>query len=488
MPRARAPRRAHRLSTAVALLAVALAVPAALALTAPASAALLPSVGTGACGVDGTVPGLSTGGPLTTDEGVSVLVGGSYTALPGAKESEGVLAAVGDVRVATDDRFNVGRAGGGSQIVPPAGTAMLVAGGTIDATGSVVDVGHGIVGPDASGGDVVAGGDIRPADAFETNGGALLPGLGDDVAGSLRPLRETLASLAAGLAAQPATGTTVLTDDQLTLTADGPADVHVFDVRAQDLAAARTLLYVGTGASPVVVDVAGADVDYRVLHTALDALSARVDDPSGPAIGPAAARVLWNFADASSLELGDGATTSQLVGSVLVPREDSVVRQRTHTNGRMWVGGDLVVGGAPGLEHHSYPWLGAQELDCSPGTTSPAPAPDPGQPEESPAPADPEGPSEPPAPGEPGAAPEPDETPRPDDVPGGAPAPPSTGAGAVRVDRPVGPVTATGAAAGDRLAATGWSAVLPASAAALLLAGGTTLLVARARRARHARG
>jgi choice-of-anchor A domain-containing protein len=475
MPRARAGRRARRLATAVALLAV----PAAVALTASASAAQPLPDGSSACGVDGAVPGLSTGGPLTVDEGVSVLVGGSYTALPGAKESEGVLAVVGDVRVATDDRLNVGRAGGGSQIVPPAGTAMLVAGGTIDATGSVVDIGHGIVGPDASGGDVVAGGGIRPEDAFETNGGALLPGLGDDVAASLRPLRDTLATLSAGIAAQPATGTTVLTEDRLTLTADGPADVQVFDVRAEDLAAARTLLYVGTGTSPVVVDVAGTDVDYGVLHTALDALPARVDDPSGPAIGPAAARILWNFADASSVDLGDGVTTSQLVGSVLVPGEGSVVRQRTHTNGRMWVGGDLVVGGAPGLEHHSYPWRGAEELACSPGTT----APDPGQPEEPTTPAGPERPADPPATADPGDGAGHVEAPSPADDPGAMATTPSSGARAVPVRTAAGPVVATGATTGDQLAATGWSTVLPTSAATLLVVGGAALLAASARRA-----
>lgn len=360
MPRARARRRAHRLAAAAAVPGLVL-----VTLTVPASAATAPADPSDACLA---TPAVSTGAPAVTDDGVAVLVGGDYTALPGARETEGVLAVVGDVRVATHEGLGVGT--GGSRVAPPAGTAMLVAGGTIDATGSVVDVGHGVVGADAAGGDVVAGGAVLPTDAFDTDGGVLLAHGREQVAASLAPLRDALATLSAGLADLPATGTAVLTGDLLTLTAAGPAEVHVFDVRAQDLAAARSLLYVGTGSDPVVVDVAGTEVDYRVLRTAVDALDTRVDDPSGTAIGPAASRILWNLADATRVDLGDGTTTSQLVGTVLVPGTESVVRQRTHTNGRTWVGGDLVVGGPAGLEHHSYPWVGEQdEPACDPGTT-----------------------------------------------------------------------------------------------------------------------
>ncbi|WP_069385995.1 choice-of-anchor A family protein, partial [Cellulosimicrobium cellulans] len=470
MPRARARRRAHRL-------AAALAVPGlVVVLTVPASAATAPADPSDACPA-GEAPGVSTGAPRATDDGVAVLVGGDYTALPGTKESEGVLAVVGDVRVATQDRLNVGRAGGGSQIVPPAGTAMLVAGGTIDATGSVVDVGHGIVGPDASGGDVVAGGAILPADAFETNGGALLAHGGEEVAAELGPLRDALVTLGADLAALPATGTSVLSGDLLTLTAAGAADVHVFDVRAQDLAAARSVLYVGTGSAPVVVDVAGPEVDYRVLHTAVDHLGARVDDPSGAAIGAVASRTLWNLAGATHVELGDGTTTSQLVGSVLVPDPGSVVLQRTHTNGRMWVGGDLTVGGPAGLEHHSYPWVGEEdEPPCAPSTTSPAPTDDPGRPDEPEPtePAEPAEPTEPVAPPEP-AAPE-------GSVEVGGRTPPPAGERAAPVARTL-PAPQTGRTPrAERLATTGVAASTPLSAAAVLVVAGAALLVVSGRR------
>lgn len=492
MPRARARRRAHRLAAVLPVVAGALVV-SGLAVTtvgASAAAATLRADDTAIC-TAGAPAALSTGEPLATDTGVAVLVGGSYTAQAGAKESEGVLAVVGDVRVATDDLLNVGRAGGGSQIVPPAGTAMLVAGGTIDATGSTVDVGHGIVSADASGGDVVAGGEIRPSAAFETNGGALLPHQGADVADLLRPMRDALAPLAADLAAQPATGTTTLADDLLTLTASGPAEVHVFDVRAEDLAVARTLLYVGTGSSPVVVDVSGSDVDYGVVHTAVGTLPARVDDPSGASLGPAATRVLWNFADATSVDLGDGTTTSQLVGSVLVPREDSVVRQRTHTNGRMWVGGDLVVGGAPGLEHHNYPWVGAEGVDCAPAPAPdvPAPdAPDPAVPADPPVTDDTDGPSDV-GPGEQGAD---DHAPELDPAAGAAP---DTSLSLAPLPLPSGAaltaaaaVSASGAQGGDELVATGVSAALPVAVAALLLAAGmAALLAVRSRRRATAR-
>ncbi|MCB7137390.1 choice-of-anchor A family protein [Cellulosimicrobium marinum] len=474
MPRPAAHRRGRLLAaagTGIALVTTALVAPS-VAVAAPANPA-------DTCPADGTFPGISTSDPLFHDSGVAVLVGGDYTALPGAKESEGVLAVLGDVRVATGDLLNVGRAGGGSQIVPPAGSDMLVAGGAIDATGSRVDVGHGIVGADgASGGNAVAGGAIEPSTAFELNGGDLYAQEGPDVAASLGALVDTLGTVSAGLAGLDANGTTTFERPRLTLRASAGADLHVFDVTAAQLATATELLFVGTGSAPVVVNVSGTDVDYRVVHTAVDDIANRVDGPASDGIGNTAARTLWNFADATSVDLGLASAPSQLVGSVLVPSADSVVAQRTHTNGRLWVGGDLTFGGegTNGLEHHNYPWTGTEELDCTPEPqiTEPEEPVDPTEPTETPDPTEPtETPEDPSTP----LVEEPETTPAPEES---VTATPVADEDDTTPSEESTPTTAD--EEGSGLASTGASVALLATLATLLLGGGAVLLVVAARR------
>jgi choice-of-anchor A domain-containing protein len=463
---------AHRRRLALAATAALVLAPAvgATATAAPTAARTAPTASS--CPAIGDLPGISTNDPLFTDDGIAVFVGGDYTALGGAAESEGVLAAAGDVRVQTGGLLNVGRAGGGSQIVPPAGSDMLVAGGSIDVTGGRLDVGHKIYGPDGSaGGNVVAGSTVAPRTSIETNGGQVLADQGPDVAAGLASLGDALAALSADLDARPVTGTATLEGAALRLVGDGTTGTQVFRVDARDLAVAGELHYSGIGATaPVVVTVEGSEVSLAPHYQAID--GARVDDPAGGLIGNASGRILWNLVDATAVSLG---TNDQLVGSVLVPSADSSVAVRTSTNGRLYVGGDLTVGGTGthGLEHHAYPWIGAELTGCTPGNL---PAP-PDATEETQVPSEPVAPE---APGEP-AAPA---------GPAGTTTPPLAPATPV-ADEPVNETRATpdveaasvpAPTDAPGLATTGASVALLATLATLLLGAGATLLVIAARR------
>ncbi len=67
-------------------------------------------------------------------------------------------------------------------------------------------------------------------------------------------------------------------------------------------------------------------------------------------------------------------TTTQVPGSILVGKTNSVFDLAAHTNGRVFTVGDLnfgVEGGGSGLENHAYPWLGGDIFGCAPEPPTP---------------------------------------------------------------------------------------------------------------------
>ncbi|MDF2847323.1 MAG: choice-of-anchor family protein [Oerskovia sp.] len=299
-----------------------------------------------------------TNTPLFTDKGVAVFVGGDYTALGGAKESEGVLVSQGSVTIDTGDLMNLGVVGAGSQFTPPSGSDMVLAAGAVTVRSGRVEVAHRL----DKGGNVVAGGAIEGT--FELNGGKKSPH-SSVPAPQAKALRTELGKVSADLAGKPATGSLSGT----VLTGDGSSAVQVFDVSAEQVAGlggAVTFENVGATA-PIVVNVSGATPDLSLNYIA--AGSDRID--AGAALGKWAPRILWNFPDATQLTM---TSSSQTVGSILAPQAD--VAQKTHTNGRLYIGGDLTFGGqgaSGGLEHHNFPWIGSTTLGCEvpPATVTP---------------------------------------------------------------------------------------------------------------------
>lgn len=322
------------------------------------AAVAAPLATTPLCTPSSTLPGITTGGPAFTDEGVAVFVGGDYAARAGAAESEGVLLAGGTVDIATGGLMNFGRAGGGSQIVPPGGSDMIVAGAGVSVSSGRIDVGHGI----AKGGNVTA---TRSIDgSMELNGGARKPN-SSAPAQSVAATSSLLSSTSADLAALPATGSLGTKDGYASLTGDGTSATQVFSLSAQELRKTNgTLVFANVGTTaPIVVNVSGGSVDFAMVHTAAESIDQRID--TFATLGAWAPRILWNFPDATSLAISGN---SQTVGSILAPKSSVKVVQSTNTNGRLWVGGDLTFGGngGSGLEHHNYPWIGLTSLGCDP--------------------------------------------------------------------------------------------------------------------------
>jgi choice-of-anchor A domain-containing protein len=405
-----------------------------------------------------------TNTPLFTDKGVAVFVGGDYTAAKGAKESEGVLVAGGSVTIKTDDLMNLGVVGAGSQFTPASGSDMVLAGKTVAVEpGSRVEVAHRL----AQGGNVVAGSTI--SGEMELNGGKKTPNSTTPSA-QARTLKAELGKVSAELADKPTTGSL----KGKTLTGDGSSAVQVFDLSAQQVAGLGgevTFDKVGSG-GPIVVNVSGSAPALAFNYMA--AGSTRID--AGVPLGDWAPRILWNFPDATTLSM---KSSSQMVGTILAPQAD--VEQKTHTNGRLYVGGDLTFGGqgaSGGLEHHNFPWIGSATLGCDtppvPMTPDPEPKPEPEatKPPVTVTPETPEtpGPSaetpEPTTPTEPGLAATDDEDPTPT-----APA----------KDKPT--TTVATPTTDDGLAATGARTTLIVAIAAALVAGGAGLVVMARRRA-----
>ncbi|GAA4726447.1 hypothetical protein GCM10023216_16290 [Isoptericola chiayiensis] len=348
-------RRVAAASTATALALVALAGNAA------ATSTQTPVTDLPTCTV-GTTGGLQND-VTSADAGTAVVVGGDYVAHAAAAESEGRLVVAGSTTIAAG-LLNVGRAGVGSGIVP-VGDVVVSGRDVTVAAGSLLDVNHGVDG----GGDVRSGGSIQGR--IELNGGAAHPG--DSTAADVAADHvATLRTVSAELADLTPTGRLGTDGAHPALVGDGTSDPQVFELTADQAADLDAVVLQDVGDGAVVVNVRGSDARLDTVHTAAGTIDSRIDTPA--TLGDWAPRVLWNVADATALELAGG---SQLVGSVLAPHAD--VEQTTHTNGRLWVGGDLHLGrSGSGLEHHNYPWVGALETTCDPGPApTPSPTPEP---------------------------------------------------------------------------------------------------------------
>ncbi|PJI91001.1 choice-of-anchor A family protein [Luteimicrobium subarcticum] len=447
------------------------------------SALLLGAAGTGlagtafAAGVDDcSTPPISDGGPSgASDSNVNVFVGGSFTVKAGA-EAEGVVVVDGDL--GTAGFYNVGVAGAGSQVAPPAGSVMLRVGG--DVTTGHLDVGSRI------GAQVRVGGSVHPGVQIDTNGGSLATQLGHDAAlETSTGFASTLAPESAAYDARTANGKVVRSGSDTTLDGDGTSKVQLFDLDGAALGASGHAVTVTFAHVPddaqVVVNVHG-QVDATVNGFWRDG-GAHAFDQNGDKDGLAsyASRTLWNIVDDASPSFTGGA---QWTGSVVVPKANGTTTVAVPgMNGRVYVAGNLVQN-LGGSEFHSYPFEGS-DWSCSDSTPTPSTTP-------SSTPSD--TPSETPS-GTPTDA----SGTTPTEVPSGAPSvpadTPSTPASGTTTTAPGGlsetapaasdDTTTAAAAPADEtggLAETG-AAILPVAvvALALLLAGGVLLLVRRSR-------
>ena len=342
---------------------------ASVAVIAGAALVAIPSVAVAAPAAanaaDSCIPaggGIGTGDPNPIDAQANVYVGGDFLVLKGA-ELEGQLVVRGDASFAAplanaNGLYNLGVAGVGSLLTPPAMSDMLVVGGDLTVEpGRSLEVGHKI------GGGVRVGGGISAAPkAIETNGGALVSGIGREAALAERAgLGTTLAQQSSRYAAMQDTGTSRAEWGTLTLTGDGTSARQVFTLDAAEAAKATSLRYKNIDPkSVVVVNVRGASATFD-LKSVLGADETPLD--GGAAFAELTQRLMWNFPDTSDVVIGSMA---QFPGSVLVANPASTTTVKLPgTNGRLWVAGNLVhdfLGG----EFHAFPFLDDEVFGCDP--------------------------------------------------------------------------------------------------------------------------
>ncbi|MGW2346504.1 choice-of-anchor A family protein [Streptomyces sp. NPDC001661] len=256
-------------------------------------------------------------------------------------------------------------AGVGSRVPPDDGTDYLTTGGDLS-----VAAGERVAVEDAS-----AHGVARYAGALD--GTVESKSVHDpDAAAPYRALRQQLTDASHcyaydGGAPRAPTGTAVNDGNTTVFTGDGSSRLQVFDIDF-DVAAANGGMggfrfdNIPSGAT-VLVNAYG---DARKINTYEGLLPAELRD-----------RLLWNFPDASGVELAGG---TQFSGSVLVGNPASTTTlTMSGVNGRFYTAGSLThtsaAGGGGGQELHAYPFNGDLPTcdEDTDGTPTPTPTPTP---------------------------------------------------------------------------------------------------------------
>ncbi|CAM5586260.1 hypothetical protein SAVIM338S_05124 [Streptomyces avidinii] len=303
----------------------------------------------------------SDGVPKGRDNGINIFVGGDFRVRERAAEAEGRIVVLGtfdqDKVAGVSDAYNIGIVGAGSLVPPPDGAVFL-------ATGRNVNI--------AAGERLISdGGVVRHAGTAPGPGTVTGPLVADPAAATpYAPLRPQLTAASKCYARtdgqhRPATGTVRNQDGTFVFTGDNSARLQVFDVDA-DLVGRNSgaigirFDQIPAGAT-VLVNVYGTN---RTLNTYSGTL---VDGPNG--FNPYRDRLLWNFPDATTLNLNG---SGQFQGSVLVGEQASATTVTLPgMNGRFFTAGDLthtgIQGGGGGQEFHAYPFNGDLP-DCG-GTT-----------------------------------------------------------------------------------------------------------------------
>ncbi|WP_328300896.1 choice-of-anchor A family protein [Streptomyces sp. NBC_00435] len=302
------------------------------------------------------------GNPKGRDNGINIFVGGDFRVRERAAEAEGRVVVLGtfdqDKVAGASSVYNIGIVGAGSLVPPPDGADFLTTGGNVHiATGERLISDGGLVrhagtapGPGTVTGDLVQ--DLAAATPYA-------------------PLRPRLTAASKCYARtdgqhRPATGTVRNQDGTFVFTGDNTAALQVFAVDAD-------MVGRGGGAIGIRFDriPAGATVLVNVYGTnrTVNTFSGDITDNAN-GFNPYRDRLLWNFPDATTLNLNG---SGQFQGSVLVAEPaSSTTVTLPGMNGRFFTTGDLthtgVQGGGGGQEFHAYPFNGSLP-DC--GSTAP---------------------------------------------------------------------------------------------------------------------
>ncbi|MFI6642755.1 choice-of-anchor A family protein [Streptomyces sp. NPDC050504] len=317
------------------------------ALAKPLPGGLGPCV-PGSCPPDGYPP-INNDPIKYRDNAVNVFVGGDFMVREKAAEAEGRVVVLGgfdqNKAEGVSGIYNVGEAGVGSRVTPDPGSDWLTTGGNVTvAPGQRLLAEDGVVrhAGDATG--TVIGTKVKDPDAA-------LPYLA--LRDQLTEASQCYAHPEGGT--RPATGTATHAGGETLFTGDGTSALQVFNVDFD--------LMGGTGGQEGI-SFAGipdnATVLVNILGTnrTINTYSGTIDDSSP--LNKMRNRLLWNFPDATSVEIKG---TGQFQGSVLIGNQSSAASVSVPgMNGRFFTTGSLThtspPSGGGGQEFHNYPFDG----------------------------------------------------------------------------------------------------------------------------------
>ena len=296
-----------------------------------------------------------------TDPDVGTYVSGNLLISNGASEMEGTFVIGQNATFNSGAYFNVGTVGAGSQYVPAPGSDMLTVGGDLTIP-SAFDVEVGNL-DSPTGGDVVVGGTVSAADQLQLqmNGGTLTQGGGAGVITPYAPVAALYSGLSTQFSALANTGTVTTDAGNVNFTSTNSDTRQVFTVAGNvlgTLASTKSINFINMPTDAIIiVNVTGTTA---VLSSNVFTLNGVSINPTAPepnrVFSHLTQSLLWNFASATSVTLG---RQDQLLGSILVPTAGSNTQLLTSTNGRLYINGNLTLGGGTtesGLEIHNYPF------------------------------------------------------------------------------------------------------------------------------------
>ncbi|MGW4111378.1 choice-of-anchor A family protein [Actinosynnema sp. NPDC004786] len=300
-------------------------------------------------------PPLNNGPFAGRDDAVNIFVGGDFLVRQSAAEAEGRVVVGGDFDLAkaagASSVYNVGIVGVGSRVPPPDGSDFLVTGGSVTvAPGQTLIAEQGVVRHAGTVTGTVTGATRQDPQAFAPYAG----------------LAAQLSAAGACYATATATGTAVNENHQTRFTGDGTSSLQVFTVDF-DLAGPsggqQGIVFEGIpDGATVLVNLVG-DARRIVTYTG--------EPADGGPVNALRERLLWNFPDATAVEI---AGTAQFQGSVLVGNPASTTTVTVPgTAGRFFTAGSLThggTGGGTGNEFHAYPFTGDLPSCAVPTTTT----------------------------------------------------------------------------------------------------------------------
>jgi len=297
--------------------------------------------------------------PAGRDSAINVLIGGNLTITRGA-EAEGRVVVLGNLNhsEATNETFNVGYAGVGSCVIPPALSDYLTVGGNIASTNSTLRliVGGGNGGFGDLRGNLRIKGSISPSNVVIDIAGSIIPNPALNLAPFQSLITQTASTSECIVGQTPSTAVSVvLGSGGLVITNNGgtnsASETYYVNVDGAGWPATAVPVIISgfDDMDNLIINVSGANPILRVNYFQRNATVSDI------AWNNFREHLLWNFHEAQTLTFD--AATAGWEGSVIAPVATNVDIDMVGLNGRFVTSGNVTLDN-PGFEFHNYPWKG----------------------------------------------------------------------------------------------------------------------------------